>query len=167
MKQQNYSKGYSLIELVIYIALFVVISIVIVQSLVFVMKTYANARSFRALQQNGELVMERITREVRQSNTVSTASSVFGVTPGTLVVSGLTSGGSAYTDTFSVVNGAVQLSTTGVISTLSTNEVVVNALTFWNITTANSDAIKVRLDLTTVKAPIVSKSFYSTIILRE
>ncbi len=167
MKKQNYSKGYSLIELVVYIALFVVISIVIVQSLVFVMKTYANARSFRALQQNGELVMERITREVRQSSSVTTASSVFGVNPGTLVVSGTDSGGSVYTDTFSVVSGAIQLSKTGTVSTLSTNEVTVSGLTFWNITTTNSNAIKVKLDLTTVKAPIVSKSFYSTIILRE
>ncbi len=167
MQKYKLSKGYSLIELVIYIALFAVISAVVVQSLIFVMKTYANARSFRTLQQNGELVMERITREVRQSNNILTASSVFGTTPGILTVSGLNSDLTQYADTFSVTNGVVSLSTNGTVSNLSTNEVLVSNLTFWNITTTGVKAVKVQLSLTTNNNPTVTKTFYTTVVLRE
>lgn len=166
MKRVNYSKGYSIVELLVYITLFIVISVAVVQSLIFMMKTYANARSFRTLQQNGELVMERLTREIRQSGSVSAASSVFGSSPGTLTISGTDSLGVAYTDVFSVSNGAVQLSVNGIVSTLSSSEVTVSNLTFWNITTG-TEAVKVQLALTTTNAPIVTKYFYTTVILRE
>lgn len=167
MQKTNYSKGYSVIELVVYITLFVLISVVVIQSLIFVMKTYANARSFRTLQQNGELVMERITREVRQASSISVASSVFGSSPGTLTVSGTDTVGVPYTDIFSVVSGAVQLSVNGVTSNLSSSEVTVSNLTFWNITTTSSEAVRIQLSLTTTNIPIVTKSFYTTVILRE
>ena len=167
MQKTNYSKGYSVVELVIYVTLFILISVVVIQSLIFVMKTYANARSFRTLQQNGELVMERITREIRQANTVSVAGSVFGSSPGTLTISGTDSGGTPYTDVFSVASGALQLAVNGVISNLSSSEVTVSNLTFWNISTAGSEAVRVQLSLTTTNIPVVTKSFYTTVILRE
>lgn len=167
MKTSNFSKGYSVIELVIYVALFVVISVVVVQSLIFIMKTYANARSFRVIQQNGELVMERMTREIRQSNTIGVAGSVFGSSPGTLVVSGSDTSGVAYVDAFSVVNGAVQLSVNGAVSNLTSSEVVVSNLTFWNVVNTNVRAVKVQLTLTTTTIPVVTKTFYTTVGLRE
>ncbi len=167
MKKANYSKGYSVVELVIYITLFVLISVVVIQSLIYVMKTYASARSFRTLQQNGELVMERLTREIRQSDSVSIGGSVFGSSPGTLTVSGTDSGGAPYTDVFSVVNGVSQLSVNGSVSNLSSGEVTVSNLTFWNVATTGSEAIKIKLTLTTTNIPVITKSFYTTVVLRE
>jgi Tfp pilus assembly protein PilW len=167
MKQPNFSKGYSLIELLVYVSLFVLISIVIIQSLIFTMKTYANARAYRTLQQNGELVMERITREIRQASAVSTGSSTFGSSPGTLSLSGEDSVGTPYTATVSVSGGSVQLATSSVGSTLSSTEVTVSNLTFWNITTATSSAIKIELTLTTLNSPVISSKFYGTAVLRN
>ncbi len=167
MKRVNYSKGYSIIELLVYITLFILISVVTTQSLLFVMKTYSNARSFRTLQQNSELVMERVTREIRQSDTVSVAESVFGSSPGTLAITGSDANNVPYTNVFSVVNGAVQLSVNGVPSNLSSNEVTVSDLTFWNITTTGSKAVRIQLTLTTINKPIVTKTFYTTVIMRE
>jgi Tfp pilus assembly protein PilW len=167
MKRINYSKGYSMVELLVYITLFILISVVVTQSLLFVMKTYANARSFRTLQQNSELVMERLTREIRQSDTISVAGSVFGSSPGTLTITGSDVSNVPYTDVFSVVGGAVQLSVNGVASNLSSGEVSVSNLTFWNITTTGSKAIRVQLTLTTINKPIVTKTFYTTVIMRE
>lgn len=167
MKNKNYSKGYSLIELLVYVSLFVVISVVIVQSLLYMMKTYSNARSFRTLQQNGELIMERITRDIRQASSVVPGSSVFGTSPGTLALSGKDSENVAYSETLSLVSGTAKINIDGVVSDLSSNEVSVADLTFWSITTTSSDAIKFKLTLTTNRNPIVTKTFYNTVILRE
>jgi len=167
MKKSNYSKGYSIIELLVYIALFVLISLVVVKSLIYMMKTYSDARSFRTVQQNGELVMERLTREIRQANTVSVAGSAFGSSPGTLSLSGKDNSNAPYTAVASLVNGVAQLTINGVSSSLSSDEVSISNLTFWNITTATSNAIKLQLTLTTTNAPVVTKSFYTTVVLRE
>ncbi len=158
-----------MIELVIYIALFVVLSAVVIQSLIFTMKTYATARAYRTLQQNGELVMERMTREIRKSNAVSTGGSVLGSSPGTLAISGVDSTTDLpYTETFSVVNGVVQLVVDAdVASSLSSAEVTVSNLTFWNVTTTNTRAVKVQMTIATTKAPIVTSTFYTTVILRN
>lgn len=167
MTKKNYSKGYSLIELVIYIALFVILSMAVMQSLISIMKTYSNAQSYRTIQQNGELVMERTTRELRQADTLSTAGSTFGTSPGVVTFSGQDVAGVPYTGTIGVSNGKVQVTIGGVTSDLTNNTVVVSSLIFSRIQSVPKEAVKMILTLTTAKAPFVTSSFYTTVILRE
>ena len=167
MKKNNFSKGYSLIELVVYISLFVLIAVVVIQSLIYAMKTYSSARNYRALQRNAETTLSRLTTEVRSAKTVSISSSSFGVALGTLALNGVDNNGSPYNPTFSLVNGVVYIVDSGVSTPLSNSEVIFNELTFWNITTANSDAIKIKTTLSTTKLPVITKTFYTTVILRE
>lgn len=167
MKHKNYSKGYSLVELVIYIALFVVLSMAVMQSLFSIMKTYANAQSYRTVQQNGELVMERITRELRQADSLSISESVFGTSPGVVTFSGQDLAGVPYTGTIMVSDGKAQIVLGGVTSDLTNNGVVVSSLIFSRIQSVPDEAVKIILTLTTTKAPFVTSSFYTTVILRE
>lgn len=167
MRKFHFTKGYSIIELLVYIALFVTISLVVMQSLLFILKTYATARAYRTLQQNGELVMERITREVRQASSVSPAASVFASSPGTLALSGEEADTTPYTASIGVSNGVVEFTKTGVTGQLSSNEVVVNELIFWHIDTLTEDAIRVQLVLSTTRQPFVSSTFNTTVVLRE
>ncbi len=167
MNKSNYTKGYSLIELLVYITLFITISLVVMQSLLYAMKTYSNARTYRSIQQNAELAMERITREIRQADTISVTGNVFGSSPGTLVISGINDLGNSFTDSITVAGGAVQITTNSVASTLTSSEVIVNDLTFWNISAAASDAIKLKMTLSTTRPPVITKSFYTTVILRN
>ena len=160
----NKQSGYSLLELVIYIGLFAVIAVVIIRSLVVTMKTYANAQSYRRLQNNGELVMERIVREVRASESVS--SGTYNTHPGALTLSQNTSGVEESVG-FSVANNKVQVTVEGVTTTLSTDQVQVSNLVFRSFVTPHSSGIKTELTLTTTSAPIVSATFYSTTLLRK
>ena len=158
--------GYSLIELVIYIALFAVLSVVLVKSLVTVMRTYGTSKRYRALQNNGELVMERITRELREGTTATTSSCA--TTIGTLSIASTDASSTSHTNAFAVQNGIVQLTTDGgTANNISTSEVSATALTFCPITTATTTAVKVTLTLNTLaNSNSTSASFYSTIILR-
>ena len=142
MKRLHVQSGYSLLELVVYIALFIVISIVIINSLITVMKTYSTANGYRRLQSNGELVMERVVREIRQASAVG-SSTVYTSNPGILVVQGVDDIGAARTVTFSVVNNAVQINDNGATGALSSNEVTTTSLIFKHITTTVGEGIKV------------------------
>lgn len=151
--------GYSLIELLIYVALFAMISVLLVHSLVVLMRTYANANGFRRLQNNGELIIERITREVRDAESIS--SGTFGTHPGTLT---LVNDGDPVV--FAVSNGVVNITEEGVTNILSTNQVSVTNMVFRRITTQSGEGVKVELTLTTTGGVIRTGSFYSTVLLR-
>lgn len=161
------TRGYSLIELVIYIALFVTISLVVMQSLIAITKTYAAARAYRTLQQNGELVMERLTREVRQASSISTAGSVLASSPGVLALGGEEADTTPYTLSVGVVNDIVTLTKNTTATPLSSDEVSVDELIFWHIDTLTEDSIRVQLTLSTTRAPVVTSTFNTTIVLRE
>jgi|GEM_PF-2563998 len=157
--------GYSLMELLVYIALFALISLVLINALITVMRTYASAVRYRTLQNNGSLVMERITRELREGTTATT--SVCATTPGTASIASTDTANVAHTNTFSVSNGIIQLATDGGAATnLSTSEVTVTSLTFCPITIGTGAAVKTKLVLTTTGTAPYSATFYSTIVLR-
>lgn len=161
------SKGYSFIELIVYISVFVLISIVVTQSLLYSMKTYSVARSYRALQRNADTALDRITREVRNASSITTGSSTFGSSPGTLSFSGTDSTNTPYSGSLSVLNGNISLVLNGNTYDLTSNEVSISDITFWSITTNTSDAVKIKITLSTTRAPIITKSFYTTVVLRE
>lgn len=155
-----------MIELIVYLAIFTVISVVLVTSLTTIMRTYARAATYRTLQSNGELVMERIVREVRQAATITTGSSTFGSSPGVLALSGTDAGGTTHTITFDVASSAVRVTDNGTTNNLSTSEVAVSSLIFRRISTSVGEGVKVELTLATTTGTAVSANFYSTIILR-
>lgn len=163
----NTTRGYSLIELVIYIALFVTISLVVMQSLIAITKTYAAARTYRTLQQNGELVIERLTREIRQASSISPAGSVLGSSPGVLALGGEEADATPYTLSVGVTNGVVTLTKNVTATPLSSDEVSVDELIFWHVDTLTEDAVRIQLTLSTTRIPIVSSTFNATVILRE
>lgn len=156
--------GYSLLELIIYIALFAVISVLIVRSLVTVMKTYAKAQNYRRLQNNGELVMERITREIRNSKSITNG--VYTTNPGSLTLVQDTEG-VPQTVEFLVSNTSVQVTVDGSTAPLSTTQVTVTNLIFRTVVTTQGVGIKTELTLTTTSAPSSTAKFYSTTLLRK
>ncbi len=165
MIKNNLKSGYSLIELMIYIALFALLSIVLVRSLITVMRTYTTAQTYRALQNNGELAMERITRELRSGTTVT--ASACGTAPGTLSIASTDASSVAHTNAFAVSNGKVALTTDGgSANNITTSEVSVTYLTFCRFTTTDGTGVKTVLTLQTTSANPVSATFNSTIILR-
>jgi len=157
MKKQSVQSGYSLLELLIYVALFALLSIILVRSLVTVMRTYATAQAYRALQNNGELIMERITREVRAGRSISGVSQC-PTTASTITITD----SAATTTTFGVSAGVVQI---GGIP-LSTSEVSVSSLALCSFTTTTGIGVKTKLVLTTTQGFVTSATFYGTTMLR-
>lgn len=159
MQKRHVTKGYSLLELLIYIALFTLISVVLIRSLVIMMRTYASSQANRRLQNNGDVIMERISREARDADSLS---GTFSTNPGTLTLTG-----NGATVSFAVVNGAIQVDDGGTVGVLSTDAVAVTNLVFRKIQTPHGEGIKTELTLTTTNSTIKSASFYSSVLLRD
>lgn len=163
MKKIFNKKGYSLLELVIYLALFAALSMVLVNIAVVGYKAYRTVRVNRDFTENGLLAIERISRTVRSATDASN-SSTFGSNPGVLILT--TSTG---TSTFDVSNGALRLTETTASGTTVGNItggiVTVSSLVFDKITTSKGQAIKTAITLT-YSATSRSETFYVTTILR-
>jgi type II secretory pathway component PulJ len=166
MKNNRLNQGYSLIELLVYITIFVFISIILINALVTIMRTHATSQAYRRLQHNGELVLERMTRETREASSVDSGS-VLDTNPGVLILSGTDSGGSARTVTFSVSDGAVQINDNGTSGNLTSDEVTVTSLIFRSVTTVAGTGVKVELQLSTANGYSASAPFYTTVMLRD
>ncbi|HWC57511.1 MAG TPA: hypothetical protein VG621_00965 [Candidatus Paceibacterota bacterium] len=158
--------GYSLIELVVYIALFILLSLVLIQALVSVMRTYATGARYRALEDNGELVMERITRELRNGSTATT--STCPTTATTITLASTDASGGTHTTIFGLSGGNVTLATDGgSAQAISTSDVTASTLTFCSFTTAVGTGVRVHLVLATTRGTsTTSAAFSSTILLR-
>ena len=164
MRNSNLQKGYSLMELLIYVALFSILSVVIVNSLVTVMKTYNAAQAYRRLQSNGELVMERMTREIRSANSITAAT--YDSNSGSISISNSDSSGAVHSITMNIANGAVVVTDNGVSGSLTTAEVIVTKLILRHITSSAGEGVKIELGLSTSNGYSASAPFYSTVMLR-
>jgi type II secretory pathway pseudopilin PulG len=163
----NKKNGYTVVELIVYIAIFAVLSVGVINSLVIITKTYVQTSNYRHLLSDGELALERITREIRESTSINNGASSFNISPGILFVNGLTDLGVSKNTSFSVVNDKIQISQNGTpLGYLTSDKTKVTNLTFHLITTAHSNAVKISLSLETTSRTPMTYNFYTTVVLR-
>jgi Tfp pilus assembly protein FimT len=165
-KQTN--KGYSIVEMLVYLAIFTTVSIFIINSMIVVLGSFATTRTNRDLLESGSITMERISREIRQSKSVDIVNSTLGSSPGVLQLNSTDSARNAMIVKFIVSSGALNLYENGTsIGNLLGQNVSVSSLIFRRIATTNGEAVKIELTLQdTYSKNNQSQNFYNTIILR-
>ena len=157
MKQNKTKHGYAILELLFYIAFFVTLSLVVIDAMI------TMARSFREISIQAELtqsgtIMERMSREIRQ------ASSINSISANNLALNI----GVSQTIEFKFISPNIQLWDNGSnIGNLNSPNIAVTALNFTQIATAKGKAVKVSLTLrdnNDIQGRLVN--FYDTITLR-
>src|SRR3989338_6514577 len=161
LKIKNYKKGYAILELLFYIAFFAILSLVVINAMIVM------TRSFRETSIQGELIqsgviMERISREVRQAYNISSISST------DLNLNSTDSGGANKTVEFLLSGTDIQLLENGVLTgNLNTPNIAVTALTFTQVTTTKGKAVKVALTVKSNNDALArTQDLYDTIVLR-
>ncbi len=151
----NFNKGYSVVEIVVYIALFAILSITVTNSLLVMVKAFS-ATAVEADFLTNANVMERMTREIRKATEVNVVSSSD---------IQLTSANSAE---FKLLNGNLQLIENGTLTgNLNAPNIVVSSLDFVLIATPVGKAIKIEISVTDTKDKNGrTESFYGTVSLR-
>lgn len=163
------SKGFTLVETIIYIAAFSVLSAAALQATIVVMKSFYNLRLSQSVNVSATVAMERMSREIRNAYDIDTAQSTLGASPGRLTLKTKDEVGANTTVEF-YVDSANQLNlrVAGVDNgPLVTKTVTVTNLIFRSIATTNSQAIKIEMTLHDSRgAATQNTKFYDTIILR-
>ena len=166
-KSHNRQKGFTLIESLIYLALFVLLSTVLIDSLLMMHKAYSETRINRDLLESASVSMERMTREVRGGTSLNVSASMFAATSGVLAINTTDSGGASKTEQFALVSNAVQFTENGVVSgNLTGANVSVDSLTFRNITTIKGSAVKIEMSLHSLIDPTRIMSLSDTVAMR-
>lgn len=163
------SSGFTIIEILLYCALFITISAMLIGSLLGMMRGYNGTRINNDLLDSGQVAMERMTREIRGAVSVNTGSSTFATSPGVLVLNSLDSGGSAKTVRFGLSSGVLQItdSTDGTARDLTGSKITVTSLVFRNVVTTNDTAVRVEMTLQSNRSGTgKSITLYNTIVLR-
>src|SRR3990167_8468141 len=106
-------KGFSILEMLIYISILVLMLAVVMNAIVAVTRSERLIKSLRQIEDSAVLAIERIGREVRGAESVNTGSSTLGAHPGRLVLEGLDDAGSPRTVEFYLSDGRLILKENG------------------------------------------------------
>lgn len=170
-KRTSNKGGFTLLETLIYLSMLVVLLSAIVQAVLLLSTHYRAVRNTRDIEDSGIIALDRLVRTARNADSISAASSTFGVHPGVVTfVSNDLSSGQSTTTQFSINSGGrLVLYENGVyMGPLTKESVTVVGFIAHLITTSHSTAVRLEISLQSDQATpaVISKNFYDTVVLR-
>jgi type II secretory pathway pseudopilin PulG len=164
------NKGYSLLEVIIYVAIFAFLSVGAVDFIGDAYGVMAKVSLQRKVNAEGELVMQRLLRETREAYDVRTASTTWNAHPGKLsLYTFLNPTGTATTTAdFYISSGVLRLTKGTSTIDITSDDISVSNLIFRSIQSATtSRAVKIELQITgSTRATTITNNFYGTALLR-
>ena len=161
LKKQTLAGGYTLVELLFYIALFSVLSLTVINSLVTMTKAFKETTIKIELKQGGD-ILERMSREIRYAVGINTISA------SDLKLNTKDDVGADKTVRFLLSGTNVQFFENDVLTgNLNSPNMTVTALTFTQITTTAGNAVKIALIIKSNNDALNrTETFYNTVVLR-
>ena len=166
----RYSRaGFSLVEMMVYVALLTVILVAVVNMLLVMSRAYSFYKVSRRLQSSAVFALDRMVRDIRNSRNVDLSASALGVSPGVLTLNTTQATGTPETLQFYVSNDVLRLKQdSGDIGPLTIDGVTVRSLVFRHMNTGISQAVKIELTLGSGAGSFArSANFYATALLRD
>jgi Tfp pilus assembly protein PilE len=156
------NSGYTIIELLFYIALFSVLSVVVINAMLTMAKAFKETAIQAELVQSGT-IMERMSREIRGAYDIDPTS-----TSTDLKLNTKDSGGANKTVELLLSGTNLELIENGTLTgNLNTSKINVTAVTFTQITTTQGKAVKIFLTIRSVDDILArTQDFYDTVVLR-
>lgn len=156
------NRGISIVETIIYLAIFTIISIVVINSFIVVLNSFAVTRTNHTLLNSGSLAMDRIAYEIRQASSINAI-----ITDGdTLCLKDISALDCIVK--FEKNVDTLELSQNGsVVGNMLSSDVILTRLVFNRISGTNSEAVKIEMDLQNINSKIIkTETFYNTVVLR-
>lgn len=160
-RQNRVEGGYTILELLFYISLFAVLSMVVINSMIIMTQAFRETALQAELLQGGS-IMERISREIRQAYDINTISA------SDLKLNTTDSAGANKTVEFVLSGTDVHLLENNTLTgNLNTPNIIVTALSFTQSTGTVGKAIKVSFTVKSSRDRLNrTVNFYDTIVLR-
>ena len=164
MSACNKKLGYSLVEMLIYVAILAFICIVVVSTITSFSQSYRNITALRLLDHSANDSLERMTRDIRASISIDLTNSLFGTSPGVLVLQN-----NSTTTKFYIFNKALQVDVNNASSGPITNsKASITNLVFTKISNSISVAIKIDMTISATDGQATkTKIYHSTIISKK
>src|SRR3989344_6309729 len=83
---RGYQRAFSLVEMLIYAAILALALVIIAQSLSATIRSYAKLKVAQNIAHSGASAFDRLTRDIRQSQSINVAGSTLGAHPGKLIL---------------------------------------------------------------------------------
>lgn len=168
MTKYIYKKGYSLVESLIYIAVFIIISSVIVSLIILILDLNRQALLISSLNRDAVSSLETITREIRSAKSVDISNSVFSTSSGSLQLNTIDNANQSQLVKFYLNFGIIKMNKDSIyFGPLSSSNVVVNSLIFNLSTSTEQSLIKIQLSLRATSGKYTKEeTFYSSVRLR-
>jgi type II secretory pathway pseudopilin PulG len=163
------NKGYSLVEMVIYVTILSVLALIIVNTLLMLTRSYTTVKTNRLIGLSVGTAMERMTREIRKGISIDQVSSVFNGSNGKLVMSSTDSFGNATTTQFYLSSGKVMIKQgTGAEAPLTLASTTISSLVFRQMSTSTVSAVKIEMQIqaSSTAGRTVTFDIFDTIVLR-
>lgn len=167
----NNKKGFMLAELVVYISILAVISVLVIGFILTMIKSFGRIKVAQLVDDSARNSLERISNEIRFAGSIRVASSTLGTNPGVLVLNtNNRTTGATTTLEFSLNNSMLRIKEgSSAYENLTSSSTEVTNLIFRRIvSTSTQEAVKIEMTLKATKGGIEKTSnFYDTIILRK
>ncbi len=166
----SYTRGLTILEIVIYFSMLSVLTVVVISSLMNLFKSYSVIKLHQNIETSAIQVMDKLTRDIRDANEIAIDESAFGVPLGSIAVNITTD---SVTDKYKYYNasGTIKLSKNNVfLGDLTQLGVVANSFKAYYINGTTTQAIKIELNLQATprySTSTISKNFYTTVQLRN
>ncbi len=142
------TRGFSLVEMLIYMAILVLMLAVIMNIVISVISSGRVIKSLRNIENSTLVSFERITREIRQAGSINTASSVLNTNPSELILNDVDSLGNPRTVRFYLSSGILMMSENGMVAgALTQNNAYVSSLVFRRFSGSNSEGIRTEISI--------------------
>ena len=161
-------QGFSLIETVLYVALFTLLSTLTINTFISTIKSFNDLRVSRNINDSSVQILERLTRDIKSATVVDIANSTFITSPGRLTLSTMSASGTPLTVEYYVSGTQLRIKENGVDKgSLMTSRTKIDALVFRYITAGGIVGIKTELHVSSTQGSVTdADNFYSTSELR-
>jgi Tfp pilus assembly protein PilW len=163
------SKGFSLVETIIYIFILTLLLVGIVNSTLLLAKSYRSVKAVRSIESSAISAMDRMTREIKDATSINTGASSLNINPGVLSLNATNASGTAEVLRFYVSGGKIMMDRNGVsVGQLTFSDSNITTLVFRSISTSTSEAVKIEMAIQSgTSTSFITKNFYDTAILRS
>lgn len=173
-KKQKDNRGFTLVEMIIYLAIMTVITLALVQSLVVVFNSNSTSFADSNLRNSAYSAMEYMIREIRGAQSIDMVNSVlYPSSSGILQLNLVDGSGNPYvvkfsTSSASALNFSQGSTTASFVGPVTLNGTKVTSLIFTPINTGNSQAVRIQMNLSASANGMTKTNwFYDTVILRD
>lgn len=156
------NNGFTLIEMLVYVALLILISTAAVASLISMTGSFQQQKAEQLVTRNATLVLERLLSDVRTATNVDLPGSTLEVSPGELsLIHGAT------TTEYMLVGDELHVVTNGIASPLTDSAISVNSLQFFQYDNARTEFLRVAVTFSATAGPIThTQTFNVGAVLR-